>query len=352
MESRGGWRTGWQITRILLAILALVTFACVTTIELFGWSLNRALTNPVTYTRMIQQTDLVAEGRVYMAGVFAKVAEEKAQALPLFNQVPQEGWQAMAEMLLPEPWVEKTVSDVVQAMVTWLENENQALPEITIDFKPIQDNLRSQQGVEAVLVLAQYFPTCTGNAGLLDLFKIATLKCIPKGIDLTPFAALVAGAVADVLPSQIVVSTSTQAGTLSPGVSAGFIKLHSAYQLIKPGLSLGLRLSLLSLSAYGLLTSVSLRRFLRTSPLPFYAAGILSIALIFFGSLFLQPFLSWAFSGISPQGSLDIRPILVNGFSSAAGEIGRPWLWWGIGILSAGILLQLLSLTIESARRH
>ena len=116
MGLHGYWRNGWQITRILLAILALQAFACATTIELFGWSLNRALTNPITYTRMIQQTNLVDEGRIYLTGVFANMAEEKAQALPLLNQVPQEGWQAMAEMLLPEPWVEKTVNDGVQAM--------------------------------------------------------------------------------------------------------------------------------------------------------------------------------------------------------------------------------------------
>jgi hypothetical protein len=352
MESQGCWRTGWQITRILLAILALVAFACVTTIELFGWSLNRALINPVTYTRMIQQTNLVAEGRIFMVGVFAKMIEGKAQALPLFNQVPQEGWQAMAEVLLPEPWVEKTVSDMVQAMITWMENEYQPLPEITIDFKPIQDNLRSQQGAKAVLLLAQYIPTCTVIEGLLDLFKTGQLNCIPNGVDLTLFTSLITGAIADLLPSQIVISSSTQASMLSPEVSAGIVKLHSAFQLIKPGLSLGVRLSLLFLSIYGLMTSVSLRRLLRSSPWPFYAAGILSIALIFFGSLFFRLLLSWAFSMISPQGGVDISALLFNGFSSIGWAIGRPWLWWGTGILSVGIILHLLWLTIESARQR
>jgi hypothetical protein len=296
---------------------------------------------------MIQQTGLVAEGRVYLAGVFAKMVEEKAQALPLFNQVPQEGWQAMAEVLLPEPWVEKTVSDVVQAMVTWMENKNQALPEITIDLKPIQDNLRSPQGAKAILLLAQYLPNCTASEAFLDLLRTGQFKCIPKGVDLTPFAPLITGAFADLLPSQIVVSSSSQAGTLSAGVSADFIKLHSAYQLIEPGLSLGVRLSLLFLSIYGLLTSVSVRGFLRASPWPLYAAGILSIALVFFGALFFWPFFSWTFSGISPQGGVDIRALLVNGLLSVGGAIGGSVLWWGTGILSAGILLHLLSLTVN-----
>jgi hypothetical protein len=355
MESRGRWRTGWQITRLLLAILALAFFTCVTTIELFGWSFNRALTNPATYTRMIQQTGLVAGGRVYLAGLLAKIIEEKAQGQPLFSKVPPEGWQAVAERLLPQPWAEKTVSGVIQEMAAWMQNKNQALPEITIDLKPVQDNLRSQQEAESILLLAQYLPTCTVGEGLLDLFKTGQITCIPNGVDLAPFAPLLANSIANLVPSQIVVSSSTQADMLSPAVSAGIAKLHSAYQLIKPGLSLGVRLSFLFLSIYGLLVSDSLRRLLRASPWPFYAAGILSIALIFFGSLFFRLLFSWAFGLISPQGGVDISLILFNGYLSIGGAIGGPWLWWGTGILSIGILLHLLSLKIEpllKRRRH
>ena len=349
MELQGYWRNGWQITRILLSILVLQAFACATSIEFFGWSLNRSLTNTVTYTNMIQQTNLLGEGRIYLTGVFANMAQEKAQGIPLLNRVPQEGWQAMVEMLLPEPWVEKTVNDGVQAMVTWMQNENQALPEIMIDLTPIKDNLRSQQGVNAVLLLAQYLPTCTWSESLLDLFKLATLQCVPKGADLTPVATLIADTFADLFPSQIIISTSSQATMLSPIAFIGF-KLHSAYQLYKAVLPLGLSLSLLFLSVYGLLNSVSLRRLLRASPWPFYAAGILTITLVFLGYLISRPFLAWAFSRLAPQGGVDISVLLVNGFLSIGGAIGRPLLWWGIGILSAGILLHLLSLTIESAR--
>jgi hypothetical protein len=99
-------------------------------------------------------------------GVLQRLAQDPLRFVDLTDQIPQlaavpEQLQArVVTTILPADWLEKQLSNVVQAWVEWFVAGETGTPEIQIDLRQIRDRLQGPPGLQVANEVVNAIPNC------------------------------------------------------------------------------------------------------------------------------------------------------------------------------------------------
>ena len=99
-------------------------------------------------------------------GVLQRLAQDPLRFVDLTDQIPQlaavpEQLQArVVTTILPADWLEKQLSNVVQAWVEWFVAGETGTPEIQIDLRQIRDRLQGPPGLQVANDMVNAIPNC------------------------------------------------------------------------------------------------------------------------------------------------------------------------------------------------
>ena len=102
-------------------------------------------------------------------GVFQRLAQDPLRFVDLTDQipqlaaVPQQLQQRIVATILPADWLEKQMSNVVQAWVEWFVAGEASTPEIQIDLRQIRDRLQGPPGLQVANDVVNAIPNCTAD---------------------------------------------------------------------------------------------------------------------------------------------------------------------------------------------
>jgi hypothetical protein len=121
-------------------------------------------------------------------GVFQRLAQDPLRFVNLSDQIPQlaavpEPLQArVVTTILPADWLEKQLSNAVQAWVEWFVAGEASTPEIQIDLRQIRDRLQGPPGAQVANDVVNAIPDCAPDQQPQLSFGQLP-KCIPAVFD-------------------------------------------------------------------------------------------------------------------------------------------------------------------------
>jgi hypothetical protein len=121
-------------------------------------------------------------------GVLQRLAQDPLRFVDLTDQIPQltavpEQLQArVVTTILPADWLEKQLSNVVQAWVEWFVAGETGTPEIQIDLRQIRDRLQGPPGLQVANEVVNAIPNCApDHQPQLSFGQLP--ECIPAVFD-------------------------------------------------------------------------------------------------------------------------------------------------------------------------
>jgi hypothetical protein len=121
-------------------------------------------------------------------GIFQRLAQDPLRyvdltdQLPQLTAVPEQLQQRVVTTILPADWLEKQMSNVVQAWVAWFAAGDIGAPEIQIDLRQIRDRLQGPPGQQVADELVNAIPTCAPDQQPQLSFGQLP-ECIPQVFD-------------------------------------------------------------------------------------------------------------------------------------------------------------------------
>lgn len=172
----------------LLAILSAVLFIITAILALFAVNLARALTDREAIKAALDEEDLVREVAPSLM-VTALQEQAAAQGLPV-DEIDPAAWQTAVDLLLPPGWLEDQSDAAVDATFDYLESEEMTAPQLTVDVKPLVENLQGEAGRQAILTVLQSLPVCPGTEPFPEVGdgEIPFPTCLPPEVDVATTA--------------------------------------------------------------------------------------------------------------------------------------------------------------------
>jgi hypothetical protein len=121
-------------------------------------------------------------------GVFQRLAQaplgfvDLSDQIPQLAAVPEQLQQRVVTTILPADWLEKQMSNAVQAWVAWFVAGEAGAPEIEVDLRQIRDRLQGPPGQQVANDVVNAIPNCTADQQpQLSLSQLP--ECIPPTLD-------------------------------------------------------------------------------------------------------------------------------------------------------------------------
>jgi hypothetical protein len=121
-------------------------------------------------------------------GVFQRLAQDPLRFVDLSDQIPQlaavpeQLQQRVVTTILPADWLEKQMSNAVQAWVEWFVAGEAGTPEIQVDLRQIRDRLQGPPGLQVASDVVNAIPNCTADQQPQLSFGQLP-ECIPPILD-------------------------------------------------------------------------------------------------------------------------------------------------------------------------
>jgi hypothetical protein len=102
-------------------------------------------------------------------GVFQRLAQDPLRFVDLTDQIPQlaavpaQLQQRVVTTILPADWLEKQMSNAVEAWVAWFAAGEAGAPEIQVDLRQIRDRLQGPPGLQVASDVVNAIPNCTAD---------------------------------------------------------------------------------------------------------------------------------------------------------------------------------------------
>ena len=102
-------------------------------------------------------------------GVLQRLAQDPLRFVDLTDQIPQlaavpeQLQQRVVTTILPADWLERQMSNAVQAWVAWFVTGEAGAPEIQIDLRQIRDRLQGPPGLQVASDVVNAIPNCAAD---------------------------------------------------------------------------------------------------------------------------------------------------------------------------------------------
>jgi len=332
-----------ELARRILLVVLLVSFALVVTVTLLVYTSSNTLLDPGQWRQLIDETQLAARSSTLVADFLVTYSLKASQSAAFLQDYPLNTWEGVAEVLLPEEWVQENLYSIVDTAIDWLLGEQSGLPNFTLDLSPVLSALQGDQGALAILPLLQDIPACPADSSGAQILVGDLMNCLPENKDLTGYAAVISSLIAKTLPAEVSLATLEAMQLVSSHTYQSAEKIRSGVRGTESLVQLGFRLALLLLSLYALLNSPSPRRVFRTLAWPLYAAGGLSLVVLIGWQLFADLGLGLAITGLLPGTKLEVQSLLADVLRFISGSIAQEWLVWIAALFGLAILIQALT---------
>lgn len=337
--------------RRFAVLLLIIIFALVVNGLLICYSTRSVLSRTQTYEFLAAETHLAERGRDLLVELIVSTAlkshNDKFSFSSFVGEYPPQTWEGVADILLPEKWVESCYLTLVHVWLDWLNSQEVLVPQFSIDLSPVIDELRGPLGALAVLPLIQNAPVCPSDVERITILGDSLVSCLKQDQDITFISQDVARSLADILMEEVSLTSLQEAGLLSPEDIQTMIKVRAGFKVFDAAITLGARGVLVLLSLYSLIYSNSLRRLLTALPLPFYAAGLSSLLLLCIFHVFLVFGLDMSIGNIFPIIRPEMHSLLID-LIQAVGEILKPfWLFASLSLLGIALGIHGLSLVLQ-----
>jgi hypothetical protein len=153
-------------------------------------------------------------------GVLQRLAQDPLRFVDLTEQIPQlaavpeQLQQRVVATILSADWLEKQMSNAVQAWVTWFVAGEAGAPEIQIDLRQIRDRLQGPPGLQVASDVVNAIPNCTPDQQPQLSFGQLP-ECIPPILDrnaVVEQTAAMLSTVASQMPAQYDIGSRLGAG--------------------------------------------------------------------------------------------------------------------------------------------
>jgi hypothetical protein len=121
-------------------------------------------------------------------GLFQRLAQDPLGLVDLSDQIPQlvavpeQLQQRVVTTILPADWLEKQMSNAVEAWVAWFVAGDVGAPEIQVDLRQIRDRLQGPPGLQVASDVVNAIPSCALDQQPRLLFGQLP-DCIPPVFD-------------------------------------------------------------------------------------------------------------------------------------------------------------------------
>lgn len=289
-----------KISRIGLVILFMLS----ATLAILGNPLHDMLLDTNTYIQLMDNLDYIDRSQGVVADLLVSTAIQTENEHFIYREVSIQTWESVAEVVLPNGWLESSYSSIMKVFFTWLDGNQVLFPPISIDLSPIKEILSGSDGVLAVLPLLQDVPDCVIENQMLEIIYFgpdSLINCWPKNESLIEPAGFIAQTIGEFIPDSLTPESLGAMGVIDQSMLDFLLKARTILRISEDGLQLLIWLSGLLLTLYGLMHSRSLPKLMRRLPLPLYLTlGLCLICIIglhFFIEWGAGEFISSALSG-------------------------------------------------------
>jgi hypothetical protein len=276
-----------RAVRLLLSIILVALFAMLVSATIFGWALTTSLTSADAYHDLIEETRLGDRTAGLIAASFFSYLLTTDDGTFSLN-IDLQDWEAATKLVLPDGWLAARLHETVDTTFTWLESDDESLPQFKLSLNPVIQALRGQQGAAAVLPLLEKIRPCRSDENDLYILRDNLVSCLPVNQDLTGIAQAVSLALADRLPAEVSVRDLYQQGRLGNEAIYTFNRIQAGREVVAVWVRFSMAVTLLILCLWCLLYSSAPARVLGTLRIPLLVASGLSLLLWLGLNLFVQ----------------------------------------------------------------
>jgi len=155
-----------KLTMRILAALCALAFIITLPFGLLAFFSSNVIFNPEELSGTLNES-LIASGvlrnsitEMLSEMEFGSDFEDDSEVRRALSDLSVDEWDRIVDLLLPDAWMENQIKGVVMSLHTWLDDDR-LTPGIEIDMRPIKERMQGKSMREVIDLIVDSWPTCT-----------------------------------------------------------------------------------------------------------------------------------------------------------------------------------------------